>query len=228
MSVPYSYLTRNIALRINAVLGTTAAQMETAYATSPLTSTQINSPIFPFSAVEDLVMLAEGRFVNAIANSAHPYRSYLRGLTAALATETAMPTVTSASVPIVGIPGTVCDSSDGIPCRMRPLEEITLRTANAGTYFRMPAYWYAFNGETIYHTRTSVIVEVCKYNQATQRALLAAGNMLLPDDLEGALIDEGLRQAFRDDEFMGQQSAFGQIADAWLAVIAGAGRSVAA
>lgn len=218
MSVPYRQITRQIALRINSVIGTTAAQLETAYTTSPLTSTQINSPIFPFSAIVDLVMLAEGRFVNAIANSAHPYRSYLRGLTSAVANEAALPTATLGSVPVVGIPGSVYDSSDGTPCVRRPLREVTIRAANAGSFFKSETYWYNINSSTVYHTRTAVIIEVCKYSEAVQRAALAAnGNMLLADDLEAALIDEGLRQAFRDDEFLSQQNSFGQIADQWLA-----------
>lgn len=218
MSVEYDAILRQIALRINAVLGTTAAQLETAYTVTPLTDSEVNSPIFPFTSIVDLVLLAEGRFVNAIANSAHPYRSYLRGLTSAIANRTALPTNTSTGVPVVGIPGSVYDSSDGTPCVKRPLREVTIRSANAGSFFKSAAYWYNINGATVYHTRTNVIIEVCKYDESAQRAAIIANDtMLLADDLEAALVDEGLRQAFRDDEFIQQANSFGAISDQWLA-----------
>lgn len=229
MSVAYRIPLRELALRINAVLATTTAAMETAYTTSPLTSTQVGSPIFPFTAVVDTLLMAEARFVNVIANSSHPYRSYLRGLTSSVANETAMPTTTSGTVPIVGIPGSVYDATDGTPCVQRPLQEVLIRSRNSGSFFRAPVYWYQINGETVYHTRTNVVIEVCQYNEATQRTAIGAnGAMLLPDDLAPALVDEGLRQAFRDDEFISQSGQFGQIADAWIATIQGAPRTAAA
>lgn len=219
MGVPYRFIQRALAVRINAITGTTTAQLEAAYTTSPLTSTQVGSPIFSFTPIIDLVMIAEGRFVTAIANSAHPDRSYLRGLTSGVANEAAIPIVTSGGVPVVGVPGNVYDAADRTPCVRRPLSEVITRSRNSGSFFRNETYWYAFNGRTAYHTRTSVIIEVCAYSEAAQRAVLVAnGNMLLPDNLEGALVDEGLRQAFRDDEFTLQANQIGQVADKWLEI----------
>lgn len=217
MALAYRYVLRQMSLRVNAVLATTAAAMQTAYVTSPLTTAEVNSPIFPFASLQDAVLLAEGRFVNAIANSAHPYRSYLRVLTGAVANEGALPTASSGSVPLVGIPGSIYDSSDGTPCDWWPLREVTLRSANAGSFFKADAYGYNITGSTVYHTRTNVIIEACGYSDTAQRTAIAAnGNSVLPDDLEAGLVDEGLRQLVRDDEFVTQQNLYGAIADAWL------------
>lgn len=229
MSVPYRNITRSVALKINAIVGTTTAQLESAYTTTPLTSTQVGSPIFPFSSIVDLVLQAEGHFVNVIANSEHAYRSYLRGITSAISSETAMPIITVLSQPIVGIPGAIYDSTDGTPCVWRPLQEILVWSRNSGTWHKCDVYWWNINAETVYHTRSAVVAEVCTYNEATQRTAIGAnGNILLPDDMEGAYIDEALRQAFRDDEFSSQASQFGTIADQWIDTIRNAKKSAAA
>lgn len=227
MSVPYRFITRNVANRINAIVGTTTAQLEAAYITSPLTATQAGSPIFSFTGILDLVMLAESKFAGVIANSSHPYRSVLRGVSSAIANET--PVTALLPTGFVGTYGAVYDSSDGTPCLWRPLSEVSTRSRNSGSFFRSDVYWWNLNGETMYHTRTSVIMECCVYNEATQRAVLVAnGNMLLPDDMEPALTDEALRQAFRDDEFIMQAEKFGQIADSKTEEIRSAKASVAA
>lgn len=228
MAVAYKIIQRQVALRVNAIVGVTAAQMEAAYITSPLTSSVMTSPIFPFSSLNDAVLAAEGRFVHAIANSSHPYRRYLRGISAAQSNETAMPTATVTSQPVVGIPGVIYDSSDGTPCTPRPLPEIIRRTRNAGSFFRGEAYHYNITGETLYHTRNQVVVEVCTYNEAGQRAALAAnGDILLPDEMVEAYIDEALRILFRDDEFAAQGAQFGAIADQWFETFKTAGRQAA-
>jgi hypothetical protein len=218
MAVPYRILLRELSIRVNAVLATTTAQMETAYTTTPLTSTQIGSPIFPYTAVVDTLFMGIGKYVNAIANSEHPNRSYLRGLTSAVANKTALPTVTSGSIPVVGIPGNVYDSSDSTPCDRMPLREVLLRAANPGSFFKNETYWWALDGATICHTRTNVIIEVCQYSESAQRVSLAAnGDWFLPDDLQASVVDESLRQAFRDDEFVLQAEKFGQLSDQTLA-----------
>lgn len=209
---------RELSIRINAVLATTTAGMETAYATSPLTSTQIGSPIFPYTALVDTLFMGVGRYVDAISNSAHPNRSYLRGLTSNVANKAALPTVTSGSIPVVGIPGDVYDASDGTPCDPMPLREVVLRATNSGSFFKNETYWFNITGGTVYHTRTNVIIEVCQYSESAQRAILAAnGDFFLPDDIQAGVVDESLRQAFRDDEFIQQQNSFGLISDGFLA-----------
>lgn len=218
MSVPYRIPLRELSIRINAVLATTTTQMEAAYITSPLTSTQIGSPIFPYTAVVDTFFMALGRYVNAIANSAHPARSYLRGVTSNIASESAFPTATAGSIPIIGVPGSIYDASDGTPCDWMPLREVVMRSTNSGSFFKLDTYWYNLTGSTMYHTRTNVIAEVCQYSESAQRTILAAnGDFLLSDDLQAPIVDEGLRQAFRDDEFIMQSEKFGQLSDQWLA-----------
>lgn len=209
MTVPYMKVLSEVGLRINALVGATAPLLETTYITSPLTSSNFQSTIFNFTSVEDAIINAEGKLVQAISNTGgHPYRAYISSYTSTLASGASMPSTDASSVPIVGIYGSVVDGSDAtIACTAAPIQEIR-RRLNTSSYWVIPVYLYAFEGNAIIHTRTTVKVQVCAYSASTQRTAFAAGNILLPDALEEAYVCGAVAQLVRDDEFMGQAQVY--------------------
>lgn len=210
MATSYHDLLADAALRINAVLGTSVATLQTNYTVRPLTTAQFNSAIFPMSAIIEALSLAEQRLAHAIANSSsdNTYRTALTTQTPALANGALMPsTVGTASV--IGVYGDVRDDADNSICTPRPLREITRRVANAGSFYRVPVYHFAYQGARIYHTRPTVIVDVCVYDHDAQiAAMVADGPVLLADDLNQAVISGALASLLRDDEFIEQGTAF--------------------
>lgn len=191
MPTPYHTLLRRTALLTGMLVGETTPGLETSYITTPLTKAEIGEGPFPFTPLTDAVLGAEKDFVDAIAHTGnHPWRQYIRGLTTALADRAAMPTLDVSTKQIVGIYGSVYDSTDGVALTEMPIDVIIRRVRNAGNRYRTPVYYYKFDGGIIRHTRTAVIVEVCVYDQAVQAAAIAAnGNMLLPDVLGPAIAD---------------------------------------
>lgn len=199
-----------IALRVNAIVGVTAAALETSYTTRPLTTTQFQSAAFPFTAHKDALQAAEERLARAIANNREaPARAYLAGVTSNLANESALPSLDSISRPIIGVWGGVYDSSDGTQLTERDLAFVRERANNPGSFFRVPSYAYAMDGGRLYHTRTNVVIRVCVYDRATQRTAISANSaMLLPDAHEESLACGGISYLFRDDLFAAQAKEY--------------------
>lgn len=210
MSVTWQRVLAETGVRINALTGATAALLETAYTTSPLTTTQFQSTIFNFASVVDAVLNAEEKLAWAIADTGdHPWRQYLASTTADLADKATMPSSSTGSKPIVGIWGAVVDSTSSIVCSQMPLDMIRRRVANAGSYYVCPVYWYSITGGRIEHTRTNVKVECCIYSRSDSATTLASnGNITLPDALMHAYVCGALSLLMRDDEFVAQAGQY--------------------
>lgn len=210
MSVPYNVVLRQIGIRINALTGATAATLETAYTTSPLTTSQFQSTIFSFTSVKDAVLTAEEALANAIAETGdHPLRQYIASTTADVADKATLPSTSTGSKPIIGIWGAVVDSSTSVVCSQMPLDMIRRRVANSGSVYVCPVYWYSITGGRIEHTRTNVKVECCIYSRSDQSTSFDAnGNILLADSLEHAYVCGALSLLMRDDEFSEQAGKY--------------------
>lgn len=211
MAVPWNTLVRNVAIRVNAIEGTIPSDLETNYIVSPLTTTQVVSADFSLTPIKDAILSTEEKLAHAIANTGnHPWRAFLHGATAAVANEGALPTVDGSSNPIVGIFGSVYDSTDGTVCTERSLETIRRRVENPGTFFVASVYWYKIDGQRIYHTRTNVKLDCCVYNRATQQTSIGTltNNTILPDVLEEALVCGAVSYLVRDDAFSAQAKTY--------------------
>jgi hypothetical protein len=210
MSVPYSVVLRETAIRANAIVGPIPSTLETNYVVSPLTTTQVQSSIFSFTAIKDAVLNAEERLAWAIADTAdHPWRTYMSLVTSDLANAAILPATSSGSVPIIGVWGAVVDSTSAFPCSQMPLDQVRRRAINANTQFKCPVYWYNITGNRIEHTRTNVKVEVCGYSRSTQSTTFDAnGNILLPDALEYAYVCGAVSMLVRDDEWKEQSQIY--------------------
>ena len=210
MSVPYNIVLRETAIRANAIVGPVPGTLETNYVVSPLTTTQVQSSIFSFTALKDAVLAAEERLAWAIANvKGHPWRQSMANTTAALANLAALPAASTNSKPIVGAWGAVIDGTSSIVCSEMPLDQVRRRALNANSEFVCPVYWYALNGGRIEHTRTTVVVECCTYSRSDQSTTFDAnGNILLPDALEHAYVCGAVSMLVRDDEWKEQSQIY--------------------
>lgn len=211
MATPWHDVLASTGLRISALTGTLGPALETAFNVRPLTTTQFQSTVFPFTAVKYALINAEQKLAHAIANtSGHPWRASLAGVTASIANEGVIPITSSAAIGIIGALGSVYDATDGIVCTKKPLAVVRRRVRNA-SYFPTASniYHYNVDDRRVYHTRTNVVIDVCVYSRATQLAALTANsNMLLPDVLDEALICGAVAFMVRDDEFSGQAATY--------------------
>lgn len=224
MSTAYDIITRQVALRINAFANAASpVNLQAAYVTTPLTATVVGkSAVFPFAAIQDAVVDAEAKLAEAIADvQNHPWRAVLAGQTAALASGDALPSVSSAAKSIIGVYGAVVDVSDGSQLSVQPQETIRRRLLTPGLW-KIPVYQYSLAGDSILHTRTSVYIEVCVWDYTTrQAAIVANGNILLPDVLAEAIICGAIALLVRDDEFMAQAEVYATYFSTALAAIRG-------
>lgn len=208
MAVAYQTILAAVALRVNALVGATVAALETTYTTSPLTSANFQSTIFPFTAIKNAILNAEEKLAQRIANNADdPLRQYMADVTASLATPATLPSVSTNSKPIIGIWGAVRDATSGIVCTQMPLDLVRRRAAS--TNLVIPVWWFNITGGRIEHTRTNVAIECCVYSRTDQStAFDADGDILLADALEPDYISEALAILVRDDEFMAQAQLY--------------------
>lgn len=229
MAVTYQQLLHSTALRANALVGAQAATLETTYATAVLTSTNFKSADFPFSSFRDAILQAEQDFVNAVAfTGQHPFRRNIAATSAAVTSGSTLPTQSSGSIPAVGIFGAILDASDGLPLVEMPLDVILRRNRNANSHYVVPVYYYKIDGNTVFHTRTSVTFELCVYSRATQvTSYDANGNMLLPDVCEPGIVARALSFLFRDGAYADQAAIWRKYSDDALVAIRGGSTSVA-
>lgn len=218
MSLTYHDLCALTALRVNALVGTDPVELQVTYSTRPLIDELFDSSIVPFNAIRDCLIEAEGKLARAIGLSAdRSLRSYLRAITAALASGAALPP-TASSKPIVGSFGAVFDQ-DGVVMTRQPVALVRNRLLSPALYLA-PAYYYALDGSTILHTQTTVTMECCAYSAGDQTAAFDRNDpILLPDALAEAYVNGAGALLCRDDEFLQQGQLFGQYFATTLAAI---------
>lgn len=212
MAVSYDQIVRESALRINAILGSTVNALETNYAVSPITAAQWNSATFTLQSTIDTCLLVEEKIASTIANTGnHPWRSFLSGATASLLNKAFLPAEDESLNPIIGIYGSVYDSTSGRVCTEQALETVNDVNQNPNSILKAEYYWYKIDGQRIYHTRPGVIIDVCTYNRTSRASAVAASLLtpiLLPDVLEEAMCCGVVSMLFRDDEFTSQAGQY--------------------
>lgn len=208
----YSDIIIQTAIRTNAVKGATEAVRIANMAVSPLTTTQIGSVDFPFPIIQKQVLSGVGRIIRTYSGlKNHHFRDYNTSQTAALATGAAIPSVNSASQSIVGLPGAVKDASNGTILTRQPKQIIDSINRSIADGSRVGSvYFYEFFEGRIIHTRTTVTLDVCTFDIATETTNIntASGVCPLPDaclDLAWAAALAGL---ITDDAFVAQAQAY--------------------
>jgi hypothetical protein len=212
MSIVYNTVIRQSALRCQVfTTGTTPTLLQSAYITSPLTTTQLASPDFPFQSLLDTCLLVEEQLSTQIANNkTHPYRAFFTTQTADIANKAEIPKTDSSSNPIIGVYGAVFDSSDSLECEEMSAQNITIKTRNANSWQRCAIYGYRIVGRRMYHTRTNVKIDVCTYNRTTQGTSIATltNASFLPDALEWAMVCGMVALLTRDGAFESQAQIY--------------------
>ncbi len=210
MAISYRQILRESSRAVNAVTGVTPAALESAYMTSPLTSTQIGDSNFTISMIIDKLVGTVGQIVQAYAGvPGHPFRAFNVSQTANLANGAAKPSVNSAARPIVGVPGAVRDTTTSILLKRQPIQSIESIIAGiadgslTGTY-----HYYDFVEDRIYHTRTNVVMDVCTWDATVELAAVAAGNAPIADACLPIAVAGLVSVLVLDDEFVAQASLF--------------------
>lgn len=222
MPLTYNTVIRSVALAINALTGATAATLETSFSTVPLTSSNFQSSIIPFTAIKDRVLDSESQIVTAAANNAnHPYRGALLTQTSALAYGAQIPTTVS-SDKIIGVRGAVRNQDSEVMTKAN-LSQIRARVQNPNTMFVVDVDWYAIDDQRLYHTATTATIDVVAYSRPVADSLVLTTNVLLPDDAAPAYVNGALMACIRDDEFMAQGGRFGASFNEWVARVTALG-----
>jgi hypothetical protein len=225
MSLTFHDICARVAIRVNALgnnglwNATTAAGLQTVYEQRPLIDEMFGSSIFSFNAIRDAIIDCEGKIAEAVAQSNNrTLRAYLRALSATLASGAALPT-TAGSKPIIGNFGAVLDGDDGTICSPQPVTLVRNRLLSP-SIFLAPAYYFAIDGATILHTRTTVQMECCVYSASDQTEDFNFNReILFPDALAEVYLNGAMALLVRDDEFLQQSTQYGQMFTAFLATL---------
>lgn len=151
----------------------------------------------PADSLDRLVMIGQTIFPSveeelAIAvsmNPLHPWRAKIADVTAAITNGSVIPQVGGAGAQIIGVNGAVNDATDGKPLTQSfALEEIRRLVDNPNAWRVVPVYAFVVVLPRIYHTRTSVKIDVCVYDVAAQKTAIAANAVTLFPDAEGAYV----------------------------------------
>ncbi len=215
----YHDLLARVAIRVNALVGTDPVELQVTYETRPLTDELFDSSIFSFNAIRDSLIDCEGKMAQAIALSSNrTLRAHLRALSDPLASGAALPTQAT-SRPIIGNFGAVLDTTDSTTCTPQPVALVRNRLL-APLLYLAPAYYFALDGATLLHTRTTVNLECCVYDAADQTDAFNANEViLLPDSLAEAYVNGSIALLVRDDEFMAQATQAANYFTAFLSTL---------
>jgi hypothetical protein len=216
----YNTCLRQIATTVNALVGALPAQLQTTYATVPLTSANFDSSIFSFGFLKDKLLNSQEALFMALASTAtNPLRGFIETQTGTLAYGEEV-LVDSDSLPVVGAFGTVRDAENDQVLTLNEIEDISTR--NRSSWMIGEVYQYAFVGNRVYATREGVVVDVCGYVRPDSDSLDLTADILLPDVLGPSIVQGAVGECFRDDEYMEQASQARANFNQWLQAL-GAG-----
>ena len=211
------------ARRVNAVTGTTATALESAYTTSPLTTTQIGSTDFTLGMIKDNLVGVIGRIVKTYASvPGHPFRSYNVSATSNIAHKGLIPSTNSSSVPIIGVYGAIRDATTTEVLTEQPVQIIKTIVDNTDSQLKGQYYYYKLVSDRLYHTRTNVTIDVCTFSASDELTAIGAnGNAPIPDALLDVAAAGLVASLIVDDEFVQQATFYGNYFENCLAEMRG-------
>lgn len=220
IDLSYQTLLRQTALRMNALVGVTVAEIAATYDTATLTAANFKSADWPFNSFRDTLLMAVADFSLAIADtSGHVWRTYLADVTEDLSNHDQLPLVSANNREIIGVPGDVFDSTDETKLEERPLDVV--RRINQQDWRTYPLYFFNIgNGLRIEHTRPAVKVECCSYSRAAQLvAWNTTGLVPLPSVLEPGIVSRAISLMVRDSSLVDQATLYRTYSEQALANI---------
>jgi len=215
---------RQVALRGNCLAGPLAASLETNYADATLVAGDFKSTNFPFSSFKDLLRVTENEIALAIGNNEdHVWRSILADQTAALASGDTIPSVGASGAPIIGVVSGVTDGSDGKRLTSDfSLGEIRALIDNPNGWRKINPYQFVLDFPQVYHTSTTVLLDVTVWDPDDCDTAIAANADLLFPDAEGAYVSGlGSKMNNLDGQFAALAASFAPEYTAWLTALSG-------
>jgi hypothetical protein len=212
MSLSYHDICAAVAIAINALEGTDPVELQVIYSQRPLTVEVFDSSIFPFNAIRDRIIEAEGKLAQQVSKSTdRVLRSYIGSQTVPLVSGDELPTLDENGVAIIGNFGACIDATNPlITCTPQPLPVVRRRSL-APTLWLLEGAMFALDGTRVFHSQESVILECCIYNASTQLDAFDADEAILfPDSMAVDYVSGALALLVRDDEFLPQATQYGQ------------------
>jgi len=222
MSISYRFAIREIAKRVNAITGATASAMATNYTASPLTTTEVDDPVYNLDLIKDVVIDVESRIVQEIASAVDPntgignhyWRNTLETFTGVTYHGETFPQTASNNKPIVGVPGICYVGSVMSPATapqiiMTPAspERISQYLLNTGIYTNQP-YLYCIHGATVMSTLGNISTgspvqfKVVWYDRSQAAAVITNnGVMYVPEPLLDCVVAGGVQALLIEDEY---------------------------
>lgn len=200
----------------------TGATADTDFTTTPLTATQIDSPIHNLQFLAAVVANVHSDLAYAIAAVTdengignHPWRVHFADTTANVANAAALPTVGASGKTIIGALGQPWDAANVDQLMIRASIERVSSFNNDGIYSVTPNI-YAINSSKVFHSTANIIFDCCAYDRADVAALIAANGSFgtgaasrtVPDTLTMALIAGGIAMSIVEDEMLAQVAPF--------------------
>jgi hypothetical protein len=210
MATAWQIIFREVAKHANAFASGSASTVSANYSTSPLTVTQVEDPFFSLDFIKDKCIDAHGRLAVEIANvRAHPWRAWIGNTrTATISSGAVLPTVGTNSKSIVGAWGQVVAGGTGVLMSEAAPERVRDYLEHSSTLYGSP-YLYYIDGNRIYHTETTVLIDCCTYERADVVTVVAAnGDITLPDVLVDAIVAGAVAELIVEAKGIEQASYF--------------------
>ncbi|HYE59431.1 MAG TPA: hypothetical protein VD948_13040 [Rhodothermales bacterium] len=194
MATAYNIVSSRVAHLLNSLAGATNSAADTNYLVAPLTSTQLDDPRYPRSAIWDAILDAEVQVIKAIVMTKnHPERQGFLTLSANVANGTALGTIVNRfSGPFDSIVDATDNTQVLAPAPLEEVREIVAQTA----LYTLSYYLYALDGMVLFHTRTNVKIRGPVVARADYTAFTGSANMSCPDVYVDAIVAGALSMLF--------------------------------
>lgn len=216
---------RQVILRANSLQANSSAALATAYSNANIGQTEMDDRAieFPKVAIDDAILNACDRIVRLIGlNRTSEYRTYFNEVTAGIASGGLIPN-TANSKPRIGIIGEVRDSTTGQKVVERSYQEIRDLPNLATSVIRPTIHWYFSDNIRIWHSRTTVVIDVVTWDKGAQLTAMASnprGTCPFPEDLHEAIVCGALTNLFKENLNNSQQQAWNALYQQTLATLA--------
>lgn len=188
-TVTFTRVRNGVALLLGQIEGADISTAETNYTSAQTTST-LRGPDFPPTAILDSCVDAAVLIAQAICESdAHPELTTFRLLGSAQLTGTALPSVSSGSIPRIGPVRRVYDSSNSRELTRITLQRMSDFKSDTSAFGAYTPYFYAISGATLLHTRVQAVCEFAGFTRGTLTANLGGSDIIpLNDEHEAPII----------------------------------------
>lgn len=215
--INYQNIAKAVALRAAQIEGGDANARDLAYEHGDV-GEKMDGVEVPYSALKNDILAVEQELAEMVGNSNNAiYRNALAIVSANVAGNVVagadIPTANASSIPFIGSFDSINDAVTGKPLTEMPLQWVLRRIENKNSFFKVPAFKYAFSGTKIYHTVANAVFRGCGWDYATQFAQFdALGTSPLPPALETLWICKVLGGLAQESWFVEESVFYSRLA----------------